>query len=83
VHVIDWPSYSSDLNPIEHLWIHLKRLVYTINPDIDNITGGEDNIRITLFKTLFRVWELIDKDILYDYIDSITTRFNAVIAAEG
>jgi hypothetical protein len=83
VYVMDWPPYSPDLNPIEHLWIHLKRLVYIVNPDIDNITGGEDNIRATLFEALFRAWELIDKDILYNYVDSMTTRVNAVIAAEG
>ena len=26
--VIEWPLYSSDFNPIEHLWFLLKERVY-------------------------------------------------------
>ena len=30
----DWPPYSLDLNPIEHVWWHLKKLVVEMFLDV-------------------------------------------------
>jgi transposase len=38
--LMDWPPYSSDLNPIENLWFPLKEGVYMVDPNIENTTGG-------------------------------------------
>lgn len=43
--VTDWPPYSPDLNPIEHLRYELKKIVYKVNPDIDSVTGSEEHVR--------------------------------------
>ena len=32
VKVLEWPSQSSDLNPIEHLWVELKKCVRARTP---------------------------------------------------
>ena len=32
VKVLEWPSQSSDLNPIEHLWVELKKCVRASRP---------------------------------------------------
>ena len=34
---VDWPPYSPDLNPIEHLWWALKKKLHKLHPEFDNI----------------------------------------------
>ena len=38
IRVLDWPPYSPDLNPQEHLWWHLKAGVYQVKPNIEDLT---------------------------------------------
>jgi transposase len=34
---IEWPPYSPDLNPIEHMWWALKKKVHSLHPEFDYI----------------------------------------------
>jgi DDE superfamily endonuclease len=49
------PVYSPDLNPIEHLFPHLKTAVYLIKPDIDDVRG-EQEIIDTICEVLLQAW---------------------------
>ena len=54
--VIDWPPYSLDLNPLEHVWYVLKKLVYQVNPNIDLVIGSDETVRDVLWKALEEAW---------------------------
>jgi hypothetical protein len=78
----DWPPYSPDLNPIEHLWPHLKRMVLKMHPELESITG-EDNIREALGTALQEAWTLIGKDLMDKLIESMPDRVKACRKADG
>ena len=80
---MNWPPYSPDLNLIKHLWFLLKKKVYEIYPDIEQVSGLKENKQEKLWKALFEAWQLIDKEILHMLIKSMPRRIAAVIKSEG
>jgi transposase len=71
--LLDWPSQSPDLNPIEHVWKLMKDEVRKLKP-----TNLND-----LFEKLETVWRNIPIDYLQRLIDSMPQRCQAVIDANG
>jgi transposase len=73
--VLEWPAQSPDLNPIEHLWHHLKLKLSSYN---------------TRAKGIHELWERCDKEwssftaeICQNYIESMPKRVQAVLKARG
>ena len=83
IEVIDWPPYSPDLNPIEHVWYVLKKLVYQVNQNIDLVIGSDETVREVLWKALEEAWTLIDVKMMRRLIESMNRRIKACIASEG
>jgi len=75
IRVMQWPAQSPDLNPIEHLWCHLKKKLgaYETQPK-----GIED-----LWDRVQEVWAAITPDVVDNLIDSMPQRVAAVIEAKG
>jgi hypothetical protein len=83
INVISWPPYSPDLNPIENLWRKLKELVYTVRPDIDLVTGGDDAVREAMEDALVKAWQLIPQSYFDACWQSMGRRCEAVRVADG
>ena len=73
--VMMWPAQSPDLNPIEHLWFHLKRRLAGYPEAPKGITE--------LWERVQKEWEDIDESVCQDLISSIPRRVEAVIRAKG
>ena len=79
----NWSPYSPDLNPIEHLWYGLKKLIYQVRPSIDSVTGSDNTFWEALWKALEETWTLIDIEIMKKLIGKMERRIKAVIAVDG
>jgi transposase len=73
IRVLDWPSQSPDLNPIEHLWEHLDRQLKHRKPSNQQ----------EFFGMIEKAWNEIDLNVLINLVDSMPRRCQAVIEAKG
>lgn len=73
--VLQWPPQSPDLNPIEHLWDHLKRRLNSYEESPKGINE--------LWVRVEKEWESIPKQTCIDLIQSMPRRIKEVIKANG
>ena len=79
IDVLEWPPHSPDLNPIEHLWYRLKKNVYDVRPDIEEVGGNVDHVQEVLYDALEQAWVRIEGKIMEDLVKSMERRVKAVI----
>ena len=80
--LVDWPPYSPDLNPIEHIWHHLKKLVLQMHPELEDMGKGDDAWQ-ALCDALIEAWNALPDSLFESCLDSMEDRRDAVIAAKG
>ena len=75
VNVLEWPAQSPDLNPIEHLWAHLKQQLAKAKPAPTNIDE--------LWGRVQGEWINIPKQTCINLIESMPGRIAAMLRAKG
>ena len=73
ISVLEWPSQSPDLNPIENLWVELKRRVHSRHPK--NIDELEQICK--------EEWQNISPDVCFNLIKNYKKRLASVIKQKG
>lgn len=75
VSVMRWPACSPDLNPIEHMWDIIGRLIYKVNVSFSSPQE--------LMNAVIQAWEQIPQDTVANLINSLPERVKCVINARG
>lgn len=73
LNVLEWPSQSPDLNPIEHLWEELDRRLR--HRQASNIEEK--------FQQLLEEWKKIPQSVIDNLLESMPRRCQAVIDSKG
>ena len=73
IKIIDWPSYSPDLNPIENIWAIMKR----------KIAGKTFTTINSLKNELCTIWRELDDEMIMKTWMSIYNRMNDCIEGKG
>ena len=71
--VLEWPSQSPDLNPIENLWSILE----------ERFKKRKVNTQEELILELRKEWRSLPKDLLIKQSDFMPCRIEAVLAVKG
>ncbi|EEH06942.1 transposable element Tcb2 transposase [Histoplasma capsulatum G186AR] len=71
----EWPAQFPDLNPIENLWMTMKRRVSKIRHKIHSTEQMKDELQ--------KIWDSITQEEIQSLMRSMPRRMKAVIAAKG
>jgi transposase len=73
--VLDWPPNSPDVNPIEHLWGHIKKKLVKYPAPSKGVWE--------LWERIAEVWNKVEPEVCQNLIESMPRRVEAVIKAKG
>jgi transposase len=82
INTIDWPPYSPDLNPIEHLWWVLKKRMHKIYPQYNNYSQAEEEWD-SFCEALKECWRSIPSRVIKALIMSMPRRLHTCRRARG
>jgi hypothetical protein len=82
-YILDWPAYSPDLNPIEHVWWALKKRVFEMFPTVMADKCESEEARMRLESCLQAAWDTLEQELFNALYQSMRHRIEACIAADG
>jgi transposase len=77
IQIEDWPPYSPDLNPMEHVWVELKHWLNRKYTEIGKKKGDLDKVKARLVELLPEIWE----EILEAHCEKLSTGMPDQVAA--
>ena len=83
IDVTDWPSYSPNLNSIEHAWKKLKELMATMYPELMKSTSYTEETRTELGEALKVCWNAVPTTFFESLLESMPRRVKACLDAKG
>jgi transposase InsO family protein len=81
--IMNWPAYSPDLNPIEHIWFHLKTRVFDMFPEVMADKSETEYARQRLESCLQAAWDTLEQRLFDKLYMSMHDRMEACITADG
>ena len=79
----NWPLYSPDLNPIEHIWKALKERVMEDYLEVWDIKG-DSKAELQRMETVLKLaWNDLPDSLFESLVQSMTRRIQAIIQAKG
>ena len=75
INILAWPPQSPDLNPIEHLWQHLKKKLAEYETEPHGILKLWDRVEVE--------WNKIPVDICTNLIENMPRRIAEVLKVKG
>jgi len=73
IECLPWPSSSPDLNPIEHLWVHVERELR--KDPAKNLNELKQKIQW--------IWDSINPDLTKKLVDSVANRLQECVKQKG
>ena len=73
IEVLDWPSNSPDLNPIENVWAYVQNSLTSALPRSAN----------ELWESVRNAWAAVPVELLQKLYNSIPTRLDKIIECSG
>ncbi len=82
-YINDWPLYSPDLNPIEHIWWALKTRFCEMFPEVAADKSKSEDSKQRLESCLQAAYDTLEQELFDSLYQSMPNRIAACIKAKG